>query len=128
MKKISFLLLCAVVIFSCSKDDGECSADDFVGTYSADGTSCLLVEEGVTLSVTKSGDDNVNLRYNGPTGQIEFNGGFPITGCSFTQNITDTSTGSELTITVKLDGKKLNISFVGSAFGNSIDCSETFKK
>ena len=100
---ILFLLGLFICVTSCSSDD-ECTAEDWIGTYSLDAGSEDCPDENVSLSeqiVITAGSDNSTVVFEGIT--------VDATSCDV--EATDPFFG--LTVTASLDGDKLTVSGFG---------------
>lgn len=125
-----FLLLCLIsfTLFSCNKEDVTCDSGDYAGTYISDGTTCLFDMEEVTLTISSSGSDMISLKFDSALGSINFGSSFSITECTFTQDIVDSGSDTDFTLTGTLDGKKITLEYNGLFQGNGIFCTEKYKK
>lgn len=124
MKLVRFACLLMVVcsFVACGDDAGDCVQGDWVGTYS--GTiDCDGVEEAVTVTVTASGDTDINFEYTQASGLTTTLDPFTPDGCGF--DISESAGGITLTSDGELDGNTLTYSEEFGTDAGSSNCSFT---
>ncbi|MEL6359351.1 MAG: hypothetical protein AAFQ01_05370 [Bacteroidota bacterium] len=113
MKSISILFLLAVICLTpaCSNDDDDammvCTQSDWVGTYTGTINCEGSDAEDVTVTITASGSENIDISYQTATVSTTFFDPFSINNCSVSR--TATSGGITATVEASLNGNTLTL-------------------
>jgi len=122
--RLSFLLVLVFSLVACGDDDegaGSCTQADWVGTYT--GTSdCDGLTEDVTVTITANGSDAVDIVWETPTVETEYDP-INLNGCNLNQS--DSTGGLSISVDATLNGDNLTLTEIITNTGNSSTCELT---
>lgn len=118
---LGLLLLCGLFTFASCGGDDDCTTDSFVGSYTGE-IDCDGIAASGTLTITKVSETEILLN-DGDGGEFTIE----VTDCTGTYSESAGGLGST-TLTITLDGDKLNYSQDAEVFGLTVSCSGTLDR